>query len=95
MKFPSNVCWRAAPQRCYDDAMPEEGRLDLGDRIVWYKNGNIHREDGPAIGFKDGRKLWALNGQEATEQESAAHRQARERSGGGWRRRRFVISATC
>ena len=34
---------------------PEDGPLKLGDRIVWYKNGNIHCEDGPAIEFKDGR----------------------------------------
>jgi hypothetical protein len=95
MNFPPNVCWRAALQRRYDDAMPEDGQLDLGDRIVWYKNGNIHREDGPAIGFKDDRKPWALNRREVTEQESAAHRLARERSDGGWRRHRFVMSATC
>jgi len=63
---------------CYHHAMPEDGPLALDDRIVWYKNGNIHRDDGPAIEFKDGRKLWALNGQEVTEQEVAAHRQARE-----------------
>lgn len=24
--------------------MPEDGPPDLGDRIVWYKNGNIHRQ---------------------------------------------------
>jgi len=39
---------------CYHDAMPEDGPLELDDRIVWYKNGNIHREDGPAIEFTDG-----------------------------------------
>ena len=44
--------------------MPEDGPLDLGDKIVWFKNGAVHRADGPAIEFKDGRKLWALNGKE-------------------------------
>jgi hypothetical protein len=67
------------PERCYDDAMPADGQLELDDRIVWFKNGNIHREDGPAIEFKDGRKLWALNGQEVTEQEAAAQRLENER----------------
>ena len=59
--------------------MHADGPLELDDRIVWFKNGNIHREDGPAIEFKDGRKLWALNGQEVTEQEAAAHRLENER----------------
>jgi hypothetical protein len=59
--------------------MPADGPLELDDRIVWFKNGNIHREDGPAIEFKDGRKLWALKGQEVTEQEAAAHRLENER----------------
>jgi hypothetical protein len=60
--------------------MPEHGPLELDDGIVWHKNGNIHREDGPAIEFMDGRKLWVLNDREVTEQEVAAHRQARERA---------------
>jgi hypothetical protein len=30
----------------------------------WFLNGNYHREDGPAIKFKDGKKCWFLNGQE-------------------------------
>ena len=33
--------------------MPADGPLELDDRIVWFKNGNIHREDGPA-GFLPG-----------------------------------------
>ena len=28
----------------------------------WLLNGKIHREDGPAIEFKDGYKAWCLNG---------------------------------
>lgn len=59
--------------------MPADGPIELDDRIVWFKNGNIHREDGPAIQFKDGRKLWALNGNEVTEQEAAAHREESSR----------------
>jgi hypothetical protein len=30
----------------------------------WFLNGNYHREDGPAIKFKDGKKCWFLNGKE-------------------------------
>lgn len=59
--------------------MPPDGPLKLDDRIVWFKNGNIHREDGPAIEFTDGRKLWALNGREVTEQEASARRLDNER----------------
>jgi len=55
--------------------MSYDGPVDLGDKTVWFKNGAIHREDGPAIEFNDGRKLWALNGKEVTEQEAAACRQ--------------------
>src|SRR5438067_343692 len=58
------------------DAMLEDGPLDLGDSIVWFKNGAIHRADGPAIEFKDGRKVWALNGKVVTEQEVKALHEA-------------------
>ena len=30
--------------------------------IYWYKNGNFHREDGPAWIRKDGLKTWWLDG---------------------------------
>ncbi|MFY9726810.1 MAG: hypothetical protein WB579_16115 [Bryobacteraceae bacterium] len=52
--------------------MPEDGPLDLGDSIVWFKYGDIHRLDGPAIECKDGRKVWALNGRVVTEQQVKA-----------------------
>jgi hypothetical protein len=28
----------------------------------WYINGELHREDGPAVIFPDGRGFWYLNG---------------------------------
>ena len=28
----------------------------------WYLNGELHREDGPAIEFADGEKQWYING---------------------------------
>ena len=56
----------------YDNAIPEDGPPDLGDKIVWFKNGAIRRADGPAMEFKDGRKLQALDGREVSEQEFIA-----------------------
>ena len=31
------------------------------DKTEWYLNGQLHREDGPAIEYKDGYKAWYLN----------------------------------
>ena len=28
----------------------------------WYKNGELHREDGPAIEYSNGTKFWYING---------------------------------
>ena len=38
---------------------------------IRYRNelGQLHREDGPAIEYGDGNKLWYLSGEELTEQE--------------------------
>jgi len=35
----------------------------------WYLNGELHREDGPAIEYANGYKSWYLNGKELTEEE--------------------------
>lgn len=35
----------------------------------WWLNEELHREDGPAIEWSDGRKEWHLNGVELSEQE--------------------------
>ncbi len=35
----------------------------------WYKNGNLHREDGPAIEWSNGTKYWYLEGQEYSKKE--------------------------
>ena len=59
--------------------MPEDGPIELHDRTVWFKNGTIHRTDGPAIECKDGRTLWCLNGVEVSESEVTAYRQEIER----------------
>jgi hypothetical protein len=39
-----------------------------GDRF-WYLNGNLHREDGPAVEYADGDRSWYLNNVKVTEQE--------------------------
>jgi hypothetical protein len=33
-----------------------------GDRKEWYKEGNLHREDGPAREYSDGSKTWYKEG---------------------------------
>jgi hypothetical protein len=35
----------------------------------WYLNGELHREDGPAIERANGSKAWYLNGERVTEEE--------------------------
>jgi hypothetical protein len=39
-----------------------------GDKF-WLLNGNLHREDGPAVEESDGEKYWYLNGEHLTEEE--------------------------
>ena len=35
---------------------------EYGDKVWRLKNGQYHREDGPAIEYADGTKFWFLNG---------------------------------
>ena len=37
--------------------------------IVWFKNGELHREDGPAFEWSDREKSWYLNNIRYTEQK--------------------------
>ena len=37
-------------------------KVDDGGTKHWYRNGKLHREDGPAIEMADGYKAWYLNG---------------------------------
>ena len=34
----------------------------LDETVRWFKNGVLHREDGPAIIWEDGTKEWFVNG---------------------------------
>ena len=36
---------------------------------MWRLNGSLHREDGPAIVFKNGSEYWYLNGKNLTPEE--------------------------
>ena len=35
---------------------------DTGEKKIWYLNGQLHREDGPAIECEDGHKEWYIHG---------------------------------
>jgi len=39
-----------------------ECKIDVNGTKRWYLNGNLHRENGPAIEYADGTKCWYLNG---------------------------------
>ncbi len=56
--------------------MPEDGPFKLDGDIVWFKNGAIHRSDGPAMELENGDKVWALNGKVVSEQEVIAQHEA-------------------
>ena len=34
-----------------------------GGTKLWWLNGKLHREDGPAVEFADGSKLWYIYGE--------------------------------
>jgi hypothetical protein len=38
-------------------------QIDRVGNKYWYKDDNLHREDGPAIEMKNSRKEWWINGQ--------------------------------
>ena len=44
------------------------------DKAEWYRNGKLHREDGPAFERSDGYRAWYRNGQLHREDVPAAER---------------------
>lgn len=40
----------------------KNGRFDEDGHICWYKDGRLHREDGPAVEMLDGTKHWWVDG---------------------------------
>ena len=51
------------------DYLKYEVRVTQEGTKFWYLNGELHREDGPAVEYEDGTKKWYLNGDEVTEQD--------------------------
>ena len=45
----------------------KNGNYKEDDKIVWYKDDKIHREDGPAIEYNNGCKEWWFNGNQTLE----------------------------
>jgi len=43
--------------------MKDEKYIDNDSTIWYYKNNKLHREDGPAIIWKDNEKSWWINGE--------------------------------
>ena len=41
--------------------MEKNGIIMNSETTTYYKNGKLHREDGPAIEWKNGNKDWLLN----------------------------------
>ena len=46
--------------------------VDAAGDKQWYRNGELHREDGPAIEWDDGNKEWYRNGQRHRDDGPAA-----------------------
>jgi len=44
-------------------------KVDDRGTKYWTLNGEFHREDGPAIEYRDGSNYWYLNGEQLTEAE--------------------------
>ena len=44
-------------------------KVDEDKTKHWYLNGNLHREDGPAVEYADGTSRWWLNDRELTQSE--------------------------
>ncbi len=38
-------------------------KIEQDGTKMWYLNGELHREDGPAVEYPDGTKHWFLNGE--------------------------------
>ena len=43
------------------DNMKKNGIIINKETVTYYKNGKIHREDGPAIEWRNGNRHWYLN----------------------------------
>ena len=51
-----------------------ECKTDRFGNKEWYLNGDLHREDGPAVEWANGDKMWWLNGKYHREDGPAVER---------------------
>jgi hypothetical protein len=65
------------PLNPFDDVDEQvQGPFDGSEYVMWYdRDGRGHRLDGPAIEYKDGRKVWMLHGAVMSPDQVAAYRQ--------------------
>jgi len=49
-------------------------KVDSDGTKRWFLNGNLHREDGPAVEWPNGSKHWCLNGKYHREDGPAVER---------------------
>jgi len=59
LKPPSSIL--AEPWKESDIPVFEE--FDGNSRFAWYKNGELHRESGPAVIYPNGSQYWYKNGE--------------------------------
>jgi len=52
--------------------------IDEHDVRTWYLNGELHREDGPAVEFPDGETFWWVNGYPYTEEEFKQYQRTKQ-----------------
>ena len=43
--------------------------IDDSSTKYWYQNDKLHREDGPAVEYANGSRIWYINGKLLTEKE--------------------------
>ena len=56
----------ANPKALIGELMKPEMKIDTYGEKRWFLNGKLHREDGPAVEYPVGTKLWYLKGKEVS-----------------------------
>ncbi|MDP2696412.1 MAG: hypothetical protein Q8O87_04180 [bacterium] len=56
-KFKDQIIWLLNKLSCNSASKKE-----YPDRVEWWLNGKLHREDGPAVEWYYGTKEWYING---------------------------------
>jgi hypothetical protein len=68
------------PLNPFDDVDEQvQGPFEGSEYAIWYdRNGRGHRLDGPAVVYKDGRKIWMLHGTTVSPDQVAGYRRELE-----------------